>query len=73
VGSVPLNDVANVEKKLPRDFITEDGFGITQKCRDYLQPLIEGEDYPPYRNGLPVYATIKGVAVKKKLNTPFKP
>jgi hypothetical protein len=70
---VPLSEVANVEKKLPRDFITEDGFGITQKCRDYLQPLIEGEDYPPYKNGLPEYATIKGVAVKKKLNTTFKP
>ena len=73
VGSVPLSEVANVEKKLPRDFITEDGFGITQKCREYLQPLIEGEDYPPYRNGLPEYVKIKGVAVKKKLNTEFKP
>ena len=56
-----------------RDYITEDGFGITQKCRDYLQPLIEGEDYPPYKNGLPDYVKIKGVAVKKKLNTEFKP
>jgi hypothetical protein len=44
VGSVPLNDVAIVEKKLPRDFITEVGFGITQKCHEYLHPLIEGED-----------------------------
>jgi len=73
VGHVPLSEVANVEKKVPRDFITEDGFGITQKCRDYLQPLIEGEDYPPYKNGLPDYVKIKGVAVKKKLNTPFNP
>jgi 6-phosphofructokinase 1 len=73
VGSVPLNDVANVEKKLPRDFITEDGFGITEKCRAYLQPLIEGEDYPPYKNGLPVYVKLKAVGVKKKLNTEFKP
>jgi len=73
VGSVPLSEVANVEKKLPRDYITEDGFGITQKCRDYLQPLIEGEDAPPYKDGLPVYVKIKGVAVKKKLNTEFKP
>ncbi len=53
VGHVALSEVANVEKKLPRDYITEDGFGITEKCRDYLQPLIEGEDYPPYKNGLP--------------------
>ena len=58
---------------LPRDFITADGFGITEKCRAYLEPLIEGEDYPPYKNGLPVYVQIKGVAVKKKLNTEFKP
>jgi ATP-dependent phosphofructokinase / diphosphate-dependent phosphofructokinase len=71
VGSVDLGKVANVEKKLPRDFITDDGFGITAKCRRYLQPLIGGEDYPPYRDGLPVYVKIKGVAVKKKL-PPFK-
>jgi 6-phosphofructokinase len=73
VGHVALSEVANVEKKLPRDYITEDGFGITPKCREYLQPLIEGEDYPPYKNGLPDYVQIKGVAVKKKLNTEFKP
>jgi ATP-dependent phosphofructokinase / diphosphate-dependent phosphofructokinase len=73
VGHVPLADVANVEKKVPRDYITEDGFGITEKCRAYLQPLIEGEDYPPYRNGLPEYVKIKGIAVRKKLGTEFKP
>jgi ATP-dependent phosphofructokinase / diphosphate-dependent phosphofructokinase len=73
VGHVALSEVANVEKKLPRDFITEDGFGITEKCRAYLEPLIGGEDYPPYKNGLPDYVKIKGVAVKKKLNTEFKP
>jgi hypothetical protein len=72
VGHVGLNEVANVVKKPPRDYITEDGFGITEKCRAYLQPLIEGEDYPPYKNGLPAYVKIKGVAVKKKLNTEFK-
>ena len=72
-GYVPLADVANVEKKVPRDYITEDGFGITQKCCDYLQPLIEGEDDPPLKNGLPEDVHIKGVAVKKKLNTEFKP
>jgi 6-phosphofructokinase 1 len=71
VGSVPLAKVANVEKKLPRDFITEDGFGITAKCRAYLEPLIAGEDYPPYRDGLPAYVQIKGRPVKKKL-PPFK-
>ena len=71
VGSVPLAKVANVEKKLPRDFITADGFGITEKCRRYLLPLIGGGDPPPYKDGLPVYVKIKGVAVKKKL-PPFK-
>ena len=52
---------------MPRDFITDDGFGITEKCRRYLLPLIQGEDYPAYRDGLPVYATLKNVAVAKKL------
>ena len=60
VGHVALSDVANVEKKLPRDYITEDGFGITEKCRAYLEPLIAGEDYPPYKNGLPDYVTDQG-------------
>jgi 6-phosphofructokinase len=71
VGSVPLDQVANQEKKVPRDFITEDGFGITAACRKYLEPLIAGEDYPPYVKGLPDYVKIKGVPVKRKL-TDFK-
>ncbi|BBO20312.1 MAG: pyrophosphate--fructose 6-phosphate 1-phosphotransferase [Rhodocyclaceae bacterium] len=62
-----LKDVANKEKFMPRDFISEDGFGITAKCRQYLTPLIQGEDYPPYRNGLPQYVRLKNVGVKKKL------
>jgi 6-phosphofructokinase 1 len=71
VGSVPLAKVANVEKKMPRDYITADGFGITSKCRLYLSPLIGGGDPPPYKDGLPAYVRIKGVSVKKKL-PPFK-
>ncbi len=67
VGAAPLSEVANVEKMMPRDYITEDGFGITQACRDYLTPLIQGEDYPPYEDGLPAYVTLKNVAVAKKL------
>jgi len=67
VGMAPLNKVANVEKMMPGDFITEDGFGITAKCRQYLEPLIQGEDYPPYKNGMPQYVRLKNVAVKKKL------
>ncbi len=68
VGMAKLSDVANVEKMMPEDFITEDGFGITEKCRTYLAPLIEGEDYPPYRDGLPDYVRLKNVAVEKKLD-----
>ncbi|MGZ5268761.1 MAG: 6-phosphofructokinase [Caldimonas sp.] len=67
IGVANLADVANVEKFMPRDFISDDGFGITEKCRRYLAPLIAGEDYPAYRNGLPVYATLKNVAVARKL------
>ncbi|HZF17266.1 MAG TPA: 6-phosphofructokinase [Steroidobacteraceae bacterium] len=71
IDHVPLAKVANVEKHVPRNFITEDGFGITAACRRYLEPLIAGEDYPPYRNGLPAYATLKLSPVRKKLATAF--
>jgi len=72
IGYADLADVANVEKKMPRDYISKDGFGITDKCRRYLQPLIVGEDYPPYKNGLPAYVTLKNVAVPKKLQDRFE-
>ncbi|MDA8361107.1 MAG: 6-phosphofructokinase [Gammaproteobacteria bacterium] len=72
VGEADLADVANVEKKMPAGYITTDGFGITKKCRTYLEPLIQGEDYPPYKNGLPQYVELKNVAVKKKLGGTFK-
>ena len=62
-----LNQVANIEKALPRDYITEDGYGITEKARRYLAPLIEGEDYPPYSNGMPKYVRLKNVLVPRKL------
>jgi ATP-dependent phosphofructokinase / diphosphate-dependent phosphofructokinase len=67
IGVAELAKVANVEKFMPRDFITKDGFGITDKCKRYLTPLIQGEDYPKYKSGLPVYVTLKNVAVEKKL------
>ena len=67
IGVAPLSKVANVEKFMPRDFITPDGFGITAKCRTYLSPLIKGEDYPPFKDGLPQYVRLKNVAVPKKL------
>jgi 6-phosphofructokinase 1 len=72
IAVADLKDVANAEKKMPRDFITEDGFHITAKCRQYLEPLVVGEDNPPYRGGLPVYVRLKNVAVPKKLKTEFQ-
>jgi len=71
IGVAKLEDVANVEKKLPRDFITPDGMHITPKGRKYLAPLIKGEDYPPYRDGLPQYVVLKNAPVKRKLKTDF--
>jgi 6-phosphofructokinase len=71
IGEAPLSAIANQEKKVPRDFITTDGFGITAACRRYLLPLIGGEAYPPYDNGLPAYVTLKGAGVPKRLRTPF--
>ncbi|MGH8476509.1 MAG: 6-phosphofructokinase [Methylococcales bacterium] len=71
IGKVALSEVANVEKMLPRDFITADGFGISEACRDYLLPLIEGEDYPPYKNGMPQYVTLKNIGVEKKIAAQF--
>ncbi len=67
IREAPLDRVANVEKKMPDEFITGDGFGITPACRAYLSPLIQGEDYPPYRNGLPDYVSLKNLPVEKKL------
>jgi 6-phosphofructokinase len=67
IGTAPLDQVANHEKMMPRSYISRDGFGITPAARRYLAPLIQGEDYPPYRDGLPAYVTLKGVAVRKKL------
>jgi len=70
IGQAPLSEVANVEKMMPMEYITEDGFGITQACKDYLTPLIQGEAYPNYKaNGLPDYVTLKLQSVAKKLDT----
>jgi 6-phosphofructokinase len=71
IGEAPLSAVANQEKKVPRNFITADGFGITAACRRYLKPLIGGEDYPPYRGGLPAYVTLKCRGVRKRLRQSF--
>ncbi|MEM7291873.1 MAG: 6-phosphofructokinase [Pseudomonadota bacterium] len=68
VGKAALADVANVEKFMPAEYISDDGFGITPACKEYLLPLIEGEDYPPYKNGMPDFVVLKNQLVDKKLD-----
>ncbi len=72
IGEARLQDVANREKKMPRNYITRDGFGITDAARAYLAPLIVGEAYPEYRAGLPQYVRLKNVLVPKKLKSGFE-
>jgi 6-phosphofructokinase 1 len=72
VGVAALDEVANVERKMPREFISADGFHITPACRRYLSPLVKGEDYPAYRDGLPAYVRLRNVAVPRKLPGGFK-
>lgn len=67
IGEAPLAEIANVERKMPPEFISPDGFHITEACRAYLQPLIVGEEPPPFRNGLPDYVRLKNVSVPKRL------
>jgi 6-phosphofructokinase 1 len=69
IEMAPLSKVANVEKMMPANFISKDGFGITKKCREYLAPLMRGEDYPPYKNGMPKYVVLKNIGVPKKLDS----
>ncbi len=67
IGEVALSKVANVEKPMPKRFISRDGYGITQAGKRYLAPLIQGEDYPAYKAGMPQYVRLKNVLVQKKL------
>ncbi|EWH01864.1 6-phosphofructokinase [Halomonas sp. BC04] len=67
IEAAPLAEVANREKFMPAEYIREDGFGITDACRQYLLPLIQGEDYPPFENGLPKVARLKLAKVERKL------
>jgi ATP-dependent phosphofructokinase / diphosphate-dependent phosphofructokinase len=69
--AAPLAEVANQEKLLPPDFISDDGFGITDAARQYLAPLIVGEAYPPFKNGLPDYVKLRNVAAPRKLTAEF--
>lgn len=72
IGKAALADVANIEKKMPPEYISADGYGITEACRRYLTPLIAGEDYPPYVDGLPDYVTLANIAVPKRLSSSFE-
>ena len=67
VGKVALSKVANIEKKMPRNFISKDGFGITQSCKNYLSPLIQGEAWAPFEDGVIQTASLKNKLIKKKL------
>lgn len=69
IGMADLKDVANVEKFMPESFISDDGYGITDECRKYLLPLIQGENYPPYRRGLPEYITLQNRLIPRKLKS----
>jgi 6-phosphofructokinase len=71
IGKVALGRVANKEKMMPRSFIAKDGFGITASCRRYLEPLIQGEAYPPYRGGLPAYVELRNQPVPRQLTSQF--
>jgi ATP-dependent phosphofructokinase / diphosphate-dependent phosphofructokinase len=70
-SKVALARVANKEKKMPRNYISKDGFAITAACRGYLAPLIQGEDYPPYKNGLPSYVSLRNQRVRRRLSSDF--
>ena len=69
IDKVKLSRVANVEKKLPQKFISKDGFGVTEACKNHIRPLIQGEAYPPYKDGVIETASLKNKLVKKKLKT----
>jgi len=71
VGKVDLAKVANKEKMMPRNYISKDGFAITTACRNYLAPLIRGEDYPPYKDGLPSYVSLRNQRVARRLPNEF--
>jgi 6-phosphofructokinase 1 len=71
IGKAPLGRIANREKMMPRRFITKDGYGITAACQRYLAPLIRGEAYPPYKDGLPRYVSLRNTPVPRRLPEGF--
>ena len=71
IGTTELANVANNEKMMPKKFITANGYGITKSCKEYMEPLINGEAYPPYKHGLPVFCELKNKLIPKRLKTKF--
>ena len=71
IGSTDLGNVANNEKMMPKKYITSNGYGITKACKEYMRPLINGEAYPPYKGGLPVFCELKNKLVPKRLKSKF--
>ena len=67
IEAAPLSKIANLEKKLPKSFISKNGMNVTQKAIDYLMPLIQGESHPPYKNGIPLTKEFKLIKAVKKL------
>ncbi|MDB2503447.1 6-phosphofructokinase [Gammaproteobacteria bacterium] len=67
IEAAPLSKIANLEKKLPKSFISKNGMNVTQKAIDYLMPLIQGESHPPYKNGIPLTKEFKLIKAEKKL------
>jgi len=62
---INLTDVANTERKVPREWINKEGNGLTEDFVKYALPLIQGESRPPFENGLPRFAKLKKVLAKK--------
>jgi ATP-dependent phosphofructokinase / diphosphate-dependent phosphofructokinase len=73
IGVAPLEQVANRERRVPREFVSADGFQITAACRRYLAPLVAGEAPPPFRDGLPAYVRLRNVPVRRRLRERFEP
>lgn len=66
-GLAPLSDIANGVKKLPREWINEDGVSMNFQFLRYAQPLIQGETQVPYENGLPHFVKLDKERVDKVL------
>ena len=67
IEAAPLSKIANLEKKLPKSFISKNGMNVKHKAIDHLMPLIQGESHPPYKNGIPLTKEFKLIKAEKKL------